>query len=154
MVISCLAAVVLAGPGAPPKFPSLYGALNGSILKNDAPAITKWYSQNCGPEFTYRSHDGNVFTRKAFLEGVVEQCKSIEKVGKSATDVVRVQKKGAAYVVTVKSTFEGQVRFDGTPLRLVDKSTTEDTWVAAGNGWRMKRSVQTAADTQMFNDKT
>jgi predicted lipid-binding transport protein (Tim44 family) len=147
-----LFALVALGPGADPK-PTLvarYRQFNEAAARNDGAKMVAWYQRFAAPSFRYTSKDGNGFDRPAFLKGLRDQAKTIQKPLKSLLTVKRVEVNGKTAVATVATEFEGLIRFDQATLRLVDKSTTRDTWTLTKGDWRLTRSVQTQADTQMF----
>ncbi|MGV3618983.1 MAG: nuclear transport factor 2 family protein [Fimbriimonas sp.] len=154
MIVPSLCALLLLGPPADPK-PTLvarYRQFNDAVAKNDGKAMIGWFERHAAAGFNYTSKDGHRYGRKDFLNGLRDQTRAVQKSLKSVTKVTRVDVKGNTATASVQSEFEGQVKFDTAILRLVDKSTTRDTWTLGQKGWMLTRSVQTEADTQMFKE--
>jgi hypothetical protein len=153
MIVTSLCALVVLGPVADPKptLDALYRQYNDAVTKNDGKAMVAWFSKLATPSFTYTSKDGNKYLRKDFLDGLRDQAKSIKKPLRSTYKLVKVVTKGKVATAIVATEFEGLANFDGVALRLVDKSTTRDTWTQAKAGWQLTKSVQVTGDTQMFN---
>lgn len=127
-----------------------YDEFNTAMGKNNSPALMGWLKSNLDPTFVYRSKDGNTYGYKDFVDGLRDQLKSTEKVKKCEMKLGSIVVNGKSAKVTYKSDFEGQVRFDGVPMRLTDVSTTIDLWKETPKGWRLFKSSQTQATTQMY----
>lgn len=154
MISPSICALLVFSPVATDPKPVLethYRQYNEAVIKNDGKAMAAWYDRFAGPKFTYLSKSGNTYQRKDFIAGQIDQAKSIKKAVKSTFKVIRVVSKGNVATAIVTTDFEGLAKFNGGVLRLVDKSTMRDTWTEGKSGWRLTKSVQVQADTQMFN---
>jgi hypothetical protein len=127
-----------------------YHALDAAIVKRDTAAVRTWVGRYCSPDFTYTSKDKRKYGRKAFLDGLVQMVSTTRKVVRSDQHAGKPLVKGTTLDVKVASSFEGFVMFDKRELRLVDKSETIDRWVLSAGAWKLKSSVQTRADTQVY----
>lgn len=144
--------------GSPPQAGDLksllntrYRQFNEALLKNDAKSLARWVSANLAPTFRYTSKDGNSYGRDAFGKGLRDQVAMTKKPLSSKLTLRRITQQGRQATAVVDSVFQGLVNFDTATLKLVDHSTTTDTWQRQGADWKLVRSVQTKADTQMFN---
>lgn len=148
-----LAAVLVPGLAAADvksDFQQIYSSFDGSVSKRDTAAVKKWADRYLLPTFTYTSRDGNKFDRASYLKGVHDQISITRKVAESWVKVRSVKVAGSVATVEYDSNTRATVVFDGQELRLEDKDHCVDTWVKTGAAWKLKRSVQKSADTQMY----
>jgi ketosteroid isomerase-like protein len=127
-----------------------YTQLDNALARLDVKTAEKWLRDNATADFSYTSHDKNKYDLAGFAKGLRDQIAVTKKVTDSGVQVIQVKQIGNMATVTAKSHTNAKMTFDGQPMTLVDKSQTTDTWVKVGSAWKIKRSVQTAADTQMF----
>lgn len=151
--IALVAALLVPGLAAADiksDFQAIYSSFDGSVSKRDFPAVKKWAARYMLPAFTYTSRDGNKFDRASYLKGIQDQISITRKVAESWIKVRSVRVAGAVATVEYDSNTSATVAFDSQELRLEDKDHCVDTWVKAGPAWKLKRSVQKTADTQMY----
>jgi len=129
---------------------SRYRLFDQAIARKDKKEVAKWIADNTTTDFMYVSKDKNAYKRDPFVKSIYEQIAATRSMDSVATKVATITVKGTTATLMVKSDTTAIMNFDGKAMRLVDKSTTKDTWVKVKNAWRLKSSVQTASDTQMF----
>ena len=148
MLALSFAALTLGKP-AEPDFPALYRKLEAATLANNAKSMKAWYAQNTASNYQYRSRDGVTFNRRTFIKGIDEQAAAVQRVVSFKMVIKGPTKVGTALQIEVKTDFAGITTFDGVKMRLTDKSTVSDTWQNVKGAWKLVKSRQTAADTQM-----
>lgn len=127
-----------------------YRQLDQALARKDVRAVEAWVATNTTADFSYVSHDKHLYKRDAFLQGLREQIAATRKVSKSSVTVLQAKAKGASVAAIVGTQTSAVMNVDGQALRLEDKSRASDTWVKVGKGWRLKQSVQTESETQMY----
>jgi len=130
-----------------------YKAYEQATAKNDARAMDRWIAQTTTSDFTYTSRDKQTFRKAAFQQGMREQSAMTKHVEKATLRVTGIKVQGNTATALTVADMAARVSIQGQMLRLTDKSTTVDTWVRIGNEWKFRRSVQTKADTQIYQGK-
>lgn len=131
-------------------FQRKYADLDQKIAKRDKAGSVRWVTDNTLPAFTYKTRQGNEYKRDEYVEGLRQQIDTVEKVVESTVKVLSVSVKGTVATVIVKMDSTVHVSFDGRPMKLVDTSKAKDVWIKSGATWKLKRSVQTGGETQMY----
>lgn len=127
-----------------------YHGLDGAIAAIDGPRAVKWMEDNATADFQYISHDKTKYDKKGFIKAIKDQIAMTKKTTTVKTKVVSLQVNGTTATVTVDSDTNVILTVDSKEMKLVDKSRCVDTWVKVGTCWLIKKSVQTAADTKMY----
>jgi hypothetical protein len=127
-----------------------YRQLDRIVARKDAAGVSAWIRANTTADFTYTSRDKKSFARTAFEKGLRDQIAITRKVVGARTRVTSAKVSGNTATLVTDSDTTAIVVFDTRPMKLIDTSHTTDTWVRTSGGWRLKRSVQTAGNTQMF----
>lgn len=127
-----------------------YKELNKALLKGDVKAAEHWVEKYCTADFGYTSRDKHRYSRDKFAVGLGQQIRATKKVLDSTVKIGTPKLVKGQAVVTTSTNFKGIVSFDGRDLALTDKSQTRDVWVRVGSDWKLRASVQTSSDTQMF----
>ena len=136
-------------PGPKDALAAKYKQFNLLIQKGDHAGAVAWIKNTCMPKFTYTSYQKNKYDRPGYLAGVQQQIQSTSKVLVSTMTLRTVEKKGDQWVAIVASDFKGIVTIDNRRMTLIDKGVVTDTWTKSGKEWKLVKSVQVNADTQM-----
>jgi hypothetical protein len=127
-----------------------YRELNNAIKKGDAKAVEAWANRHLAQDFEFESRDKRKYDRKTMIAGLRQQMSVTTKVIHSNQKIDRAAVKGNQATLRVATDFKALVKLEKTELTLTDKIEQTDTWVRVGNDWKLSRTLQTKADTQMF----
>jgi len=152
--VVCISALlpVIAVADLKADFQKKYSQFDQLLASRNVVGAEKWLGENTASGFTYTSRDKNTYNLAKFKDGIRQQIAATKKVNETATKVISVTQTGDKVVVVTDSKTTATMVFDTKAMKLVDESKTKDTWVKVGAGWKLKVSIQTGGNTQMYQE--
>jgi hypothetical protein len=133
--------------GMTQKLQSIYSKMDSLALKKDVPSLKKYLSQVSTPDcvFVSKAPKGGTPESKnrdqamASMESAITH---IATVSRSFSHVNSVAVSGGMAIASVTSTVVMKLKPEqkGPSHTIVQKSATNDTWVKAGDAWKLKIS--------------
>lgn len=149
LAMACVAAAAQAGVSK--NLQAIYAKMDALALKKDMAGLSKYLNQISTPDCVFISKavggsPAQTRTRDETMKQMTAVIPMIDSISTSSSHIDSIKMGTGSLVATVHSTVAMTTKAGqgGPAHKIIQKTTSVDTWVGSGNNWKLKSSKITA----------